>query len=712
MELNTLGEMAAANSADNALDILVKNIHATMSTSIPKVIPKHKQNREWISQDLVSLLKEKDKVFRKWKRRRSCSKLKASYRRLVKQVKKVMFISKTQYFQKMFSKVDSPITFWKTLNEISGRKGKEDIPTLIKENGIEADSAAEKAEVLRNQFASVFTSSCKEIPVYDVHDLEEIPQTNAGELSRIIDKLPMKKAMGKDGISVSVIKNCSLVLVPCLAVLTDRILREGSYPKKWKVAVIVPIAKVASSQNPGDYRPVSLLSILSKVVEKYVNNILLSQISPRLSNVQFGFRECRSTIDAFLMLQHHIFRGFDKCTANKKASNVAVVYFDIAKAFDTVPHTKLLHTVEQRYSLPHYLMRFLSSYLSDRWMQVGVEYVLSKKSPVTSGVPQGSVIGPTLFLAYIDVVSDTAMNESSDLILFADDMAFIHPLHEEDSVHTIQEDINQLAKTTQNLELSLNTIKCKYQIISPSQRSNPKVKFTLNGVDLEEVAIYRYLGIQVDNKLNFALQTSKGVTSAKRGIGELCRTLRKWGHRSILSKAITGLVLPAFFYGIEAWYPPFQKEKLQLERVLKFAARMILNNFDHEIEYTALLDELKWKPIYQQVVERQILLIRKYLDGRRFISNEVFQLEVLDSQIRTSQRIASQRKKHHLQLQLRRGMGNNLGEKMAAAEMRRIWNHMDEETVALPFEAFKMEVKVGRIYKGLLERTIVEMSCT
>jgi hypothetical protein len=126
------------------------------------------------------------------------------------------------------------------------------------------------------------------------------------------------------------------------------------------------------------------------------------------------------------------------------------------------------------------------------------------------------------------------------------------------------------------------------------------------------------------------------------------------------------------------------------------------------VEYAALLDKVQWKSVHQQVVERQMLLFRKYMEGKRLLSSEVFQLEVCDSQIRTSQRIQSRKKKHPLQVQTTRPT-NALEEKLAIAEMRRIWNGLEVNLVELRYEAFKNKVKNGDLFKSLLERGVVEI---
>jgi hypothetical protein len=182
-----------------------------------------------------------------------------------------------------------------------------------------------------------------------------------------------------------IIKKCALVIAPCLTKIAYRCLTEGTFPEAWKNAQISPIPKKHGSSNPSDYRPISLLPLLSKFVENLIMKVLQPHIEPLLSDNQFGFRERRSTSDAILLLQHHVLRGFEKCEMNKQATRVIIVFFDIAKAFDVVPHKHLLQALHEVFDLPPYLLNFIRSYLTGRTLKVKVEGSLSSAAKVTSG---------------------------------------------------------------------------------------------------------------------------------------------------------------------------------------------------------------------------------------------------------------------------------------------------------------------------------------
>jgi hypothetical protein len=209
---------------------------------------------------------------------------------------------------------------------------------------------------------------------------------------------------------------------------------------------------------------------------------------------------------------------------------------------------------------------------------------------------------------------------------------------------------------------------------------------------------YRYLGVEVDETLSFTTQTTKAVISAKRGIGALVYHLRKTCPKEILSKAVSTFVIPALFYAIESWYPPNKMQQERLEQVQRFAARQILNEFSDRLSSETLLEKLKWHPIHRKVMEQRLILIRKYLEGKRFIPETVFSLELNINDNRHSQRLLEKRGTHELMLMEFKDIRNTKEDRLAAAHMRRLWNGLKVETVKLKFAAFVEAIRSEDFY--------------
>jgi hypothetical protein len=471
LESNALHAVQMSSSVDEAACILHTSVVSAMHECIPKaVIGRSRKQKNWISGTITELYKQKEVAYRKWKVNQSNPSLKSKFKQLVKKLRKEIVVAKRKLFFDTFSQCHDSQSFWRALNSFSGRNVHSSVPPLFKEDGDLTNCDSQKANVLSKFLSSVFvpaqSNSC-ETDENESGEFESICRYQTTKhLFNKINKMSTKKATGSDGIPVIVIKRCSTVLVPCLVNIVERCLSEGAFPQIWKEAIIVPVPKVKNSPNPTDYRPISLLPVMSKLVESVVNDIVSSHTDRQLSDSQFGFRKHRSTVDALLLLQHYILRGFQMCEEGKVPAKVAVVYFDISKAFDTVPHSNLIHCIKTKFHLRPNLVKLLKSYLSERTMKVKIGSAKSDSQHMSSGVPQGSVLGPALFVLYINSVTEQFLSAKSNIILYADDMALVHPLDEVNALDEIQEDVNKINAAIHSHGLRLNARKCKFQIIA------------------------------------------------------------------------------------------------------------------------------------------------------------------------------------------------------------------------------------------------------
>jgi hypothetical protein len=329
---------------------------------------------------------------------------------------------------------------------------------------------------------------------------------------------------------------------------------------------------------------------------------------------------------------------------------------------------------------------------------VKVGGAFSPKVRVLSGVPQGSVLGPVLFVAYINEIANTLLSQDSTLILFADDMSLIHPIVDNDSVSRIQQDINKISSHISDIGQSLNIGKCKFQVLRVKKSSDlSSVSLLLEGVPLEQVNTYKYLGVEIDCGLTFSSHSHKVSAKSKQAIGGLNRVLRKWAPRYVFTKAVQSIALLIFLYAIESWFPPAIKDQKKLERVVKFAACLSLNNFSRETQYEDLLRDLKWKPVARIVAERRLITMKKYMDGVRWIPDSVFPLETAPTN-RRSQRLIEQRNRSTLRLELFKNQKNKLENQLSAAQMRILWNSLDESIIYLNLKMFRNEISSDNFF--------------
>ena len=224
-------------------------------------------------------------------------------------------------------------------------------------------------------------------------------------VEKVITNLDSSKASGPDCIPVVVLKNCEPELSYILAKLFNISLKESCFPECWNVSSVVPVSK--------NYCPVSLLSVVSKVFKKLVNNRIVDHLEKcgLFSDFQYGFRSSRSTADLLALVSDRIARAFNRYGATQ------AVALDISEAFNRVWHAGLLHKLKS-YGISGQIFGLISSFLSNRWLQVVLDGKSSQEYPVNVGVPQGSILGPTLFLLYINGLPDDVI---CNIAIYADD---------------------------------------------------------------------------------------------------------------------------------------------------------------------------------------------------------------------------------------------------------------------------------------------------
>ena len=300
--------------------------------------------------------------------------------------------------------------------------------------------------------------------------------------------LDTTKSSGPDGISTAMLKHTADTIVPSLTKIFNLSLRLGQLPSQWKHSLIVPIPKSSTMGSPSCYRPISLLPIVSKILERHICDILLDHLQSLnfISSDQWGFQEGRSTITAII-----------KCTDDwlkelEVGRDVCAIFFDFRKAFDSVPHEPLLRKLSTL-NLDDCILSWLHDYLCNRMQAVAVDGDESVSSPVLSGVPQGSVLGPILFLIYINDLTSVIVHPNSVVNMFADDVLLYHIISCPDDYLDAQHSVTSIEQWSSSNYLQLNALKCKYMTISRKKKPiTPQRALTLNNGILEQVESYKY----------------------------------------------------------------------------------------------------------------------------------------------------------------------------------------------------------------------------
>ena len=318
-----------------------------------------------------------------------------------------------------------------------------------------------------------------------------IEPTGEFEVASIIKAMKNKKSCGRDGISSEILKCCSPIIERHLAIAFNKCIDEGVFPDIFKIAKVVPLFKKGDKKDPANYRPISLLSSLSKVFEKILHNrmIRFTEKNDLICPMQYGFRNNMSCVDAIAVITE-----FVRTEIDKKAQGQAC-FIDLQKAFDTLDHHILLKTLEH-YGFRGKIFEILRDYLPDRWQYISHNGVCTEKLKIVSGVPQGSVLGPFLFRLYLNDIHLCIGN--CTMAMFADDTTILSSKRK--GLCSIQSDMDNLSQWFCQNRLSINRDKCEAVAFGRGHPSEILILDKKNSL-FERVQVFRCLRGQ-----NFALQ--------------------------------------------------------------------------------------------------------------------------------------------------------------------------------------------------------------
>ena len=314
-------------------------------------------------------------------------------------------------------------------------------------------------------------------------------------------------------------------------------------------------------------------------------------------------------------------------------TDVCAVFFDFRKAFDTVPHRPLLHKLHDLSNQPH-VLKWLTCYLSSRSQYVCVRGSSSDLLPVTSGVPQGSVLGPLLFIIYIDSITTVPLSAGS-LSLYADDMLLYHPITSMTDFDLLQEDINNLSAWSANNYLNFNASKCKFMIIS--RRSHPTLPISpllISDCPLERVYSYKYLGVWLTSTLSWSVHISKVCARARRQVGILYRKFYGHANSPTLFQLYLSFVRPLLEYAAPVWDPHHKGLIDSLESVQKFGLKVVTGAWDSD--YVTLLSSCNISSLQSRRRQLKMLFLYKIIHGETFFPNPPIQARNIARYLRSN----------------------------------------------------------------------------
>ena len=427
-------------------------------------------------------------------------------------------------------------------------------------------------------------------------------------------------AAGPDGITSWMLTTFADVISPSLASLYNLSIYTGQIPTDWKLSNVVPIPKESNKNDVRFFRPISLLPVVSKVLERHLHQLLMEHLLSRnvLSDMQFGFRRDRSTIIPLLTATHQWHLSLEK------HHKVACVFFDFAKAFESVPHQALLNKLHQL-NIPPVLFRWLSNYLSDRFQRVVLNGTCSSWLPVTSGVPQGSILGPLLFLLYVNDIPNLPFSKDSHLMMYADDLLLFKPISCQQDLSTFQCDVNLISQWTLQNHLSLNCNKTKYMLISrsrPGSCSYFNSPIYVYNNQIERIHQYKYLGVWISDDLTWSKHIESVCNRSRRLLGYIFRTFSPHCSPDSILHIYKTQVLPILDYACTVWDPHHKKDQLLLEKVQLFAAKVATKSWSQE--QASLLTSLNLPSLMNRRSYLKLIFAFKILNNLVFCPSVLF----------------------------------------------------------------------------------------
>ena len=469
------------------------------------------------------------------------------------------------------------------------------------------------AVILNNFFSSVFLEEHEVIR--DVIDVEGALNDLAIDKNRVLKclkKVNPNKAPGPDNIYARVLVECSESIAEVLTDIFQLSLTTGIVPSDWKRANVVPIFKQGNRQDPGNYRPVSLTSVVGKILESIIKEGITSYIEEKkiLRSVQHGFRKGKSCQTNLLDFYDRVSKELDK------GNNVDIIYLDFKKAFDKVSHFKLLGKLKA-ISIGGNVLNWIKNWLLNREQRVMVNGHYSEWSKVGSGVPQGSILGPLFFLIFIN---DIGAGISSKISIFADDTKLLQIVNNEAEALALQGDLNRLAEWAVEWKMFFNVSKCKVLHLGFGNR---KFSYVLNGETVGVTSSFKDLGITFSEDFKFASHCEIVSKKANQMLGFIRNSISNQS-REVILPLYKSLVRPHLEYCIQVWSPYLKKDRNLIERVQKRATRLIKGMKGKN--YEQRLQELNLFSLEKRRLRGDLIQTFKILRNLGTVDEEMFSI--------------------------------------------------------------------------------------
>ena len=575
------------------IDRAWKKFKETLFSKVDKYVPKISigghPKPPWFDSDVFKLCNKKDGLRKKFKTSQSdsdymaYSSCRSELKKLIKHKMRENFVDGQDSTTRINKK------FWTYVKSSSNSTR---IPESVYYNDCHGKNPTDQAKIFNKFFSDQFSDKSNyNVIIDDLNDpLYDIDFT-VSEVSVFLRNINANKAQGPDGVHGRILKNCAATLSYPLAKLFSLSYASGRLPAEWKIANVVPVHKKGSRANVENYRPISLTSIVVKQYEKFVRAKLMSLCRDLITPNQHGFLPRKSCTTQMV--------EFTDSLAVSLNSNCRIdsIYFDFMKAFDSVNHDIILYKLKHSFNIDGKLLRFVKNYLQDRKQQVVISNQSSKCLDVLSGVPQGSIIGPILFVLFINDI-DKEVSPGTNIVLYADDTKIWRVIESQADNLVLQKDIDSLHDWAVRNKMKFHPDKCHVLPIT-RKRLQPnfenEFEYKLNNDQIDYCHTEKDLGVHVTTKLSWTDHCNKLYSIATSRLGLIKRTCHFLQDLQRKRLLYLTMVRSHFLHCSIIWRPHNASSTAKIESVQKRAVKWILN--EPYASYCDLVYSIKCKSL-------------------------------------------------------------------------------------------------------------------
>lgn len=558
----------------DTIDTAVDNFYLVLREIIAESVPRRSAIKNlypiWYNSNLIKMLKEKEKCrqrMKKYKNKRDEYEYLLLKDRSSRKIKELY----QKYLQNVQNNIiKNPKYFWSYIK--NKRDAKSIIPRHMRLNNSTATDGLSIADLFAENFASVYSPISNIVPnptyIHNTCNSNNLHHVTLSKTSiqRKLKNLDIAKGSGSDGIPPLFIRECAELLSEPLCMIFNRSLSEGIFPRIWKEAIVIPILKSGDKTDICNYRPISILPTLAKVFESLLCPILNWHIKSSITEHQHGFFRNRSTATNLVTFVERTLAYMSN------GKEVDAVYSDFSKAFDKVDHGVLLQKLETTFGVHGPLLKWFESYLVGRTARVVVNGHSSRSFAPTSGVPQGSHLGPVLFNMFIDDIKHSIRN--SHFEMYADDLKLYRVVMTKHDESLLQEDIDRLCVWCEKNSMMMNVAKC-YHVKFSRKKHKFDSSYKMNNQVLSKVSEVKDLGITIDSEMKFNTHTDLTINKSNRMLAFLNRSTKQFRNLAALKTLFFALVRSHIEYCSIVWYPVHKIHIERIERIqIKFIKRL------------------------------------------------------------------------------------------------------------------------------------------